>query len=412
MNMKYLAPAGTRIKFRHLTEWVYTIFKSGSCSMLSELIKSRFGISHCYLLSSGRAAFYLLLESIKELGADKSRNIVIVPSYTCYSVPASIIKAGLVPYICDVNPDTLSYDLKELEKIDCQNVLAVTASNLYGIPDNLVEIERFAKANNLYFIDDAAQAMGARIDKKYVGSFGDAGIYSFDKGKNLTTLEGGALLTNNSKLAEIIKKKIEVLPEMGIFRIFFLVVKIFLYSVLLKPRLYWIPNIAPGTGLGLTFYEDDYLVSKYPPALAALAIVLFKELDGITDKRISNALYLIKNMQDVAILTPIAIHRDDYAVFPRVAFMAANEKVRDKLIDLMNSAGVGATGSYPKSIADVEEVKSRSVNAEEIVQGRIVAQNIITFPTHGYITENDLDGVIALVREYSENYQKQENVEQ
>ncbi|MBT3049244.1 MAG: DegT/DnrJ/EryC1/StrS family aminotransferase [Candidatus Thiodiazotropha sp.] len=405
MKMKYLAPAGTRIKFRHLTEWAYTIFKNGSCSRLSELIKSRFGIRHCFLLSSGRAAFYLLLESIKELDADRSRNIVIVPSYTCYSVPASIIKAGLVPYICDVNPVTLSYDLEELEKIDCKNVLAVTASNLYGIPDNLEEIERFAKANNLYLIDDAAQAMGARIDKKYVGSFGDAGIYSFDKGKNMTTLEGGALVTNNSKIAKIIEQKVDALPEMGMFRILLLVVKIFLYSVLLNPRLYWIPNNAPGTGLGLTRYEDDYLVSKYPPVLAALAVILFKELDLITDKRVSNALHLIGNLQDVAILTPVAIHGDDYAVYPRAAFLAANEEVRDELIDLMDSAGVGATGSYPKSIADVEEVKNRAVNAGEIVHGRAVARNIITFPTHGYVSENDLNGVIAMVRDYGSNYE-------
>jgi dTDP-4-amino-4,6-dideoxygalactose transaminase len=403
MIKKYLAPAGTRIKLKHIIKWAAGIFRGDSSSCLTNLINEKFNVRHSYTLSSGRAAFYLLLEALKEQSANKSRNTVIVPSYTCYSVPASIIKAGLVPCICDVNPETLSYDMNELMKVDCQKVLAITASNLYGIPDDLITIEKFASENKLYLIDDAAQAMGANISGRYVGTFGDAGIYSFDKGKNITTLEGGVLVTNNDELAKILETKISGLPEMGLLRNAIIIIKIFLYSILLKPYLYWIPTIIPGTGLGLTLYEEDYHVTKYSSLLAALAYVLFKDLDQINKERIKKATYLFDHLKDQEIVTPIALLADSYAVYPRVALLATNHKIRNELIELMNAAGIGATGSYPQSIADVEEVKHSSIIVDNIVNGRTVANNIITFPTHQYVNEKDLDFIVKLIRNYSDN---------
>jgi dTDP-4-amino-4,6-dideoxygalactose transaminase len=93
---------------------------------------------------------------------------VIVPAYTCYSVPAAIERAGLKPRLCDIDPATLAWTTG-LGHCDFSRTLAVISANLYGLPNALGEIEAFA-APNVFLLDDAAQALGAKLDGRAAGS--------------------------------------------------------------------------------------------------------------------------------------------------------------------------------------------------------------------------------------------------
>ena len=83
-------------------------------------------------------------------------------------------------------------DPAALERCDFSRVLAVVTANLYGIPNALPDLERIARERGVYLLDDAAQSLGARLGGRAVGTFGDAGLYSFDKGKIICTIQGGA----------------------------------------------------------------------------------------------------------------------------------------------------------------------------------------------------------------------------
>ena len=72
-------------------------------------------MKHCFLVSSGKAALTLILQALKELHPE--RNEVLIPAFTCYSVPSSIVRAGLKVKLCDISPDTLDFDYNQLEKI-------------------------------------------------------------------------------------------------------------------------------------------------------------------------------------------------------------------------------------------------------------------------------------------------------
>ena len=142
---RYLAPAGSPVTTVDLMRWCGTAFSSTTASAaLEQAIRDRFGVRHVFLTSTGRAGLTLLLRAMRRL-ADGTRDQVVVPSYTCYSVPASVVKAGLRPRIVDISPHTLDYAPEALEQTDFSRVLAIVATNLYGLPNNLPALERVAR---------------------------------------------------------------------------------------------------------------------------------------------------------------------------------------------------------------------------------------------------------------------------
>jgi dTDP-4-amino-4,6-dideoxygalactose transaminase len=81
-------------------------------------LKNYFGMKHCFLVSSGKAALSLILLALKDMYPD--RDEVLIPAFTCYSVPSAIVRAGLKVRLCDINPNTLDFDFDQLSKILCQ----------------------------------------------------------------------------------------------------------------------------------------------------------------------------------------------------------------------------------------------------------------------------------------------------
>ena len=202
--MGFVAPAGTRLFAGDLFIGAIRGIHASSWSRLEGGLCAATGRQSAEFYSTGRAAMTVAFEAMKQVAHDRDRNEVIIPGYTCYSVPASIERAGLVPRLCDVDPETLGPDLRSLASIDSRRVLAIVSSNLYGLPNALQEMEDFARDNRLFMLDDAAQALAARVAQRPVGGFGDIGLLSFDKGKNITTLHGGCLVMNPGRLQEAV----------------------------------------------------------------------------------------------------------------------------------------------------------------------------------------------------------------
>src|SRR3989304_3846610 len=162
--MRQIAPSGTPIRMADLAALVLGAFSQPrNLELFREAVCASFRVRHCFFVSSGRAGMTLILRSLMAL-SDRRKTEVVVPSYTCYSVPASIRKAGLDVRVCDVDGVTFGYDLRSLGRMDFSNVLCIVTSNLYGIPDDLAAIERIASRNAVLMIDDAAQCMGGRME--------------------------------------------------------------------------------------------------------------------------------------------------------------------------------------------------------------------------------------------------------
>lgn len=150
---------------------------------------------------NGTAALHLALEC-SDIGTGDE---VLVPTVTYLSSFQAISATGAKPIPCNINPNTLLLDLNNAKKKINKNTKAIMPVHFAGDPGELNKIYKFANLNNLIVIEDAAHAFGSVFKKKKIGSFGDISCFSFDGIKNITSGEGGCIVSSNKKLIQRIK---------------------------------------------------------------------------------------------------------------------------------------------------------------------------------------------------------------
>lgn len=400
MPLSQLAPSGTPITLAELLKWL--ALQPRASQILAGFQRAfckRYQHDHCFLVSSGRAAMVVLLRALRAL-ASPERNIVIVPSYTCYSVPASAIRAGLRVRVLDIDPHTLSYDLDALARTDFSKVLAIVSANLYGLPNNLPTIAALARRQGVYFIDDAAQSLGATVDGRPAGGFGDAGLYSLDKGKNITSIQGGILVTHSEAIATQIHQQLDRLPTAPWQRTLSQAIQLLIYGLLLRPGLYWIPARLPFLKLGITLYEIDYPMERYSPHLGVMAALLFRKIDHVTRRRTENALRYLEQLRDIPFLEIPRPLPGSEPVYLRLPVLVDSAKRRNRLLELLNAEGLGVTSSYPLSTIDIPEIQDHlDVTLSHGDAGRSIAERILTLPTHPYVQPNHIDRISSILRD-------------
>jgi dTDP-4-amino-4,6-dideoxygalactose transaminase len=361
-------------------------------------LQQRLSIRSCHVVSTGRAGLALLLRALQR-NDDRRRDEVVIPSYTCYSVAASVLKAGLKVRLGDVDPATLDFDYERLRQRDLRRVLAVIATNLFGLPNDLPTLVSIARERGMFVVDDAAQALGARVGNRWCGTWGDAGLYSFDKGKNLSAIDGGAVVSDSPRISDAIAKEFDALPAPAPSEALYALAKLAAYVALLPPRLYWIPNGIPALGLGETVYTTEYPMTRLPSFLAALAVTMLPRLDTYTARRRANAQRLLQGLQETPGLQLIRPVAGAEPVYVRLPVLVRDRRARDAAVASLARTGIGATGSYPRSIADIPELATHIRGEQrDATGGRTVASRIMTLPTHPYVTEQDCARAVTVLR--------------
>ena len=132
---------------------------------------------------------------------------VIIPNITFVATASSVMLAGATPVLSDIENDGMNISIDSIKKNITKKTKAIIPVHFSGIPCNMNKIMNIAKKYNLKVIEDCAHAIGSKIGKKHVGTFGNAGCFSFYPTKNITTIEGGMVITNSKKLAEQIRNK-------------------------------------------------------------------------------------------------------------------------------------------------------------------------------------------------------------
>src|SRR4029079_2605433 len=157
----------------------------------------RLGTGHAIAASYGRMAFYYLLKALDlPAGAE-----VVLPALTFWVVPEIARVAGLKVVFADVDPKTFTIDPQALEQAITPATRAVVPTHLYGLPCDMDAIMAVASRHNLKVIEDCAHALGATFDGRPVGTFGDAGFFSFQTLKPLNCFGGGMGLVRGARVA-------------------------------------------------------------------------------------------------------------------------------------------------------------------------------------------------------------------
>lgn len=263
------------------------------------------GMKHAILVSSGRAALYLILKYFNVEEGDE----IILPSFTCPVVPSTIVSAGARPVFVDIEPESFNMNPLLIERCLTANSIAIIATHIEGQPCDLSRIIEIAKKYNLKVIEDCAQAFGAEYKNKKVGNFGDAAYFSFAMGKQINTRGGGVILTNDDEMAEYIRNRIKSYPEAKkgvIIRKFVFMntvhffMKSFLFNSLIFPGIY-VSNLFSEDIINILFedkgllrnFTDKYCV-KYSNLQAAIGLRRLESLEENNKKRIENANILNK----------------------------------------------------------------------------------------------------------------------
>jgi dTDP-4-amino-4,6-dideoxygalactose transaminase len=144
-------------------------------------------------VSSGTAALHLALQAV----GVKSKDEVLVQSLTYVASFQAISACGAKPIACEINPDTLCIDLKDAERRLTKNTKVIMPVHYSGGVGDLEKVYAFAKKHSLRVVEDAAHAFGSKYMGERVGGFGDIACFSFDGVKNITSGEGGCLVTND-----------------------------------------------------------------------------------------------------------------------------------------------------------------------------------------------------------------------
>ncbi len=167
---------------------------------LTKELESYLGVDHVSLFVNGHMALELCIQALKLTGE------VITTPFTFVSTTHAIIRNGLTPVFCDINPDDYTIDTDKIESLITDKTSAIIPVHVYGNICNIEAINEIAKKHNLKVIYDAAHTFGCRYNDIPVGSFGDASMFSFHATKVFNSIEGGAVTTRDANLIEELRK--------------------------------------------------------------------------------------------------------------------------------------------------------------------------------------------------------------
>lgn len=165
---------------------------------LENLLKKYFGVRECVLVNSCASA---LLAALIALELPRGSE-VIVPSFTFVASANAIVLANLKPVFAEIDINTGNLDIRLLERYVTKKTRVIMPVHFAGQPCDMSVVMRLARRYQLKVVEDAAECLGGKWENKLAGTFGDLGCFSFWATKNITTGEGGAIITDSSRLAE------------------------------------------------------------------------------------------------------------------------------------------------------------------------------------------------------------------
>jgi dTDP-4-amino-4,6-dideoxygalactose transaminase len=384
MLQRTLSPTAAPISF-----WDLIRAASSLCggvkhrARLIQELKAKFSAREVFLLSSGKAALTVIL---KALAASSKRRRVIIPAYTCFSVPSAIVKAGLEVALCDVEPETLDFNFAELEALINEDVLCVVSTHLFGRPADIDRVKRLCEGKGITVVEDAAQAMGGRSEGRLLGTLGDVAFFSLGRGKNLTCGTGGIILTRSLSIAEKIKAEYATLPEAPRGDVVRNWLEMLMMQFFIHPVLYWLPAGLPFLRLGETKFYTDFPMYRMDEVRAHQLQGWERRLTLANQQRTTRAKWLIDGLD---------LHRRGIrpitgkeAIYLRLPVLLRDRETKEAVCMRSREEGAGVSPNYPATIQGIPELAGR-LAGRKCPGAQEVVDRLVTLPTHQFVTERD-----------------------
>ncbi len=186
------------------TRRAQSAFAAAECR---RLLRDRIGRQRVLLAGRGSAAIDATLRALDFRDRD-----VLIPANTCYIVLWSVLQSGNRPRLVDVDPETGNLSVETLDRCGVEQPAAVIPAHMYGLPAPMASVSAWARERGVFVLEDAALALGSMADGRPTGAWGDAAVFSFGPGKIADAGLGGALLTDDERLAVEVERLLGAMP--------------------------------------------------------------------------------------------------------------------------------------------------------------------------------------------------------
>ena len=303
---------------------------------------------------------HLALECI--IAALNLRGEVITTPFTFASTTHAIVRNGLKPVFCDINPDDYTIDVEKIESLITEKTSAIIPVHVYGNVCDVEAIERIAKKYNLKVIYDAAHTFGVTVNGQGIGTFGDASMFSFHATKVFNTIEGGAVTYDDSSIKQVLND----LKNFGI------------------------------TGPETVEYVGGN--AKMNEFQAAMGICNLRHVNGEIIKRKKVVERYIDNLKDI---TGIKLSKEqvdvesNYAYFPVV--FDGYKMTRDGVFEKLKDNDIVARKYFYPLTNSFECYKDR-YDVDETPVAKYIAERVLTLPLYADLALEDVDRICEIIK--------------
>ena len=380
-------PVGARVSFRNLLDGIPDNISAlaNRAEVFLEEVAVHYGVRKAFGVSSGKAALTVILSALRALSP---RRQVILPAYTCYSVPSAIVRAGLDPVACDVDAGTFDYDHAKLLPLLGEGTLSVLSVHLFGIPADTRRLTEVCAERGIFVVEDAAQGMGGVVNGRSLGTLGDVGFFSLGRGKNITCGSGGIILSNSNRISAEVAKIVDRLSAGDFWDNLHVFLTLLFLDVFISPWLYWIPSGITFLRLGETVFDPDFPMGRLTNYQAGILRGWRDTLAALANVRRANARFYLEKMPGVrGYGADVA-----YSRFPVILSTEAKRRV----LAGGNVSALGISGMYPAPVTNIPELRGRLGEGAFPVARRL-AESLVTLPTHPLLSGSDRDKICALI---------------
>lgn len=197
-----MQPSLSGNELNYVTECVRTGWISSQGSFVKkfeEMFANYCNVPYALAVSNGTTALHLALASLKIGPGDE----IIVPDFTFAASINAVLYTGATPVIVDIDRQSWTIDINSIKNAITERTKAIMPVHIYGQPCEMDAIMKIAKDNNIFVVEDCAEALGSYYKNKHVGSFGEVGTFSFFGNKTITTGEGGMLIFKDKEKYEL-----------------------------------------------------------------------------------------------------------------------------------------------------------------------------------------------------------------
>lgn len=320
-------------------------------------------------VNSGTAALHLSVEALLSSGDE-----ILVPSFTFLSSFQAISASGIIPVACDIDENSLTIDINDAEKRITDQTKAIMPVHYASNPANIEQLYLLAEKYGLRIIEDAAHAFGCSYKGRKIGSFGDIICFSFDGIKNITSGEGGAIISWDNNFINTVK----------------------------DTRLLGIEKDSDKRYIGARSWDFDVSRQGYryhmSNIFAAIGRIQLTRLDNEFAPKRKKLMRLYRYLLENNHTIKLQMLDENSNIIPHIFPIRILNEKRNELKEFLENSGIPTGIHYkPNHLLSYYGAGEQSLETTEMVY-----KQILTLPLHPEITEEDIQNICLLINQFTQ----------